>query len=88
MASPPREYISQRRLAVELRYRIDVAMRAEERYAAGGDPGPGNVAPVSVSLGRVRELTVDHPQGMLSRHVQHNLGPARMQWLREKGLIE
>lgn len=79
--------MSQRKLAMELRYRIDVAIDAEER-ASFTDPGPGYVVPVGPTLERVRELVIDHPQGMLSKHVRHNLGPARLQWLREKGLIE
>lgn len=77
------EPLPQRLLAAELRYRIDVAMRAE-----GVAPGNASVTPIGPSLGRVRELADKHPKGLRSQHVRHNLGAARLGWLKTKGIIE
>jgi hypothetical protein len=79
----PAEPMAQRLLAVELRYRIDVAMQAEAAVAAG----TREVAP-NQYLDNVRELVERHPRGLRSAHIQHNLGPARLGWLKEKGMIE
>ena len=72
------EPMSQRMLAIELRYRIDVARQAENRA----------IAPTDHSIARVKELIDEHPQGVQSQHVRHNLGPMRLIWLKTKGLIE
>lgn len=39
------------------------------------------------SVEAVRLLFDENPWGVRSRHVAHNLGKTRMQWLREKGFI-
>jgi len=71
------EPFGQRMLAIELRYRIDVARNAENRP----------IAPVEPHVQAVRELVDKHPQGIKSAHVRHNLGPTRLAWLKERGLI-
>jgi hypothetical protein len=80
--TPPQERLPQRLLAIRLRYAIDVARQAEAAVELG------NVAPVTTHVQSVRELVEEHPKGMRSAHVHHNLGPGRLDWLREKGMIE
>ena len=65
------EPFPQRRLALELRYAIDIARK---------QPSVTNAA-------KVAELIDSHPHGFLSSHVQHNLGQARVVWLYENGLL-
>lgn len=79
--TPPQERMPQRLLAMELRYRIDIAMRSEIAVKIG------NPAPVSVHIQNVRELVDEHPQGMRSAHVRHNLGPKRLAWLRDRQIV-
>jgi hypothetical protein len=66
--SGPNEPMSQRRLALELRFQIDHARKYPKD------------APRAKQ--RVLKLVEDHPRGMASQHVQHNLGEARSRWLR------
>lgn len=40
-----------------------------------------------VNRERVRRLLFDNPHGAASRHVAHNLGKRRMNWLRKEGLV-
>jgi len=65
------EPLSQRMLALELRTAIDMARRA---------PRPDYID-------RVKSLMEDHPHGSTSRHIEHNLGDARLGWLYENGLL-
>lgn len=58
---------SQRRVALELRYAIDVARRR----------------PTAEAIERVRHLIAAHRTAFESRHVQHNLGLLRQEWLKE-----
>jgi hypothetical protein len=67
-----RETYSQHRLALELRYAVDVA----KKY------------PTEPNVTSVRELIDAHPHGSRSRHVEHNLGQARLEWLYENGLLQ
>jgi hypothetical protein len=67
--SPPNEPMSQRQLALELRFQIDHARKHPKDAAQ--------------SKHRVLQLVETHPRGMASRHVQHNLGEARNLWLRD-----
>lgn len=59
---------SQRRVALELRYAIDLARKS-------GKPTDDE---------RVRNLIEIHASAFRSRHVQYNLGAARLAWLGEK----
>lgn len=61
----------QRRVALELRYAIDLARRS-------GKPTDEE---------RVRHLISAHASAFRSRHVQHNLGAARLAWLGEKEMV-
>lgn len=63
--------LPQRRLALELRYAIDVERKK----------------PTNASFQRVRSIIEAHPRGVTSRHVEHNLGVARMEWLRRNNLL-
>ena len=67
----PVERLSQKQLALELRYAIDTARRI----------------PRSDYIATVRTLMEEHPYGTTSRHVEHNLGDARLEWLYENGLL-
>lgn len=66
-----KEPLSQRRLALELRTAIDVAIRL----------------PRQDHIDKVKALMEDHPHGSTSRHIEHNLGDARLYWLYENGLL-
>lgn len=63
--------LSQRVLALELRYAIDVA----------------RVKPTANAFGRVKALIEANPHGAASRHVEYNLGVARMEWMRRNKLL-
>lgn len=69
---PPTGELPQRQLALELRYAIDVA---RER-------------PSGAAFDRVKALVDRHPHGMTSRHVEHNLGLTRNEWLRRNELLK
>jgi len=60
---PGGEELSQRALALDLRYYIDLRQAAT-----------------------VRRLVTDNPVNFASRHVQHNLGQARLKWLAAEGI--
>lgn len=66
-----REPYPQRILALELRAAIDIARQR----------------PQAPHVEKVRELIGDHPHGIQSRHVEHNLGEQRLYWLYENGLL-
>lgn len=42
----------------------------------------------TIARDRVRYLLRNHPHGAASRHVAHNLGKRRMDWLRKEGLVD
>lgn len=61
--------MSQRELALALRYHIDMAqIRGAQHHDI------------------VRSLLAANPTAFRSRHVQHNLGIARLRWLATEGL--
>lgn len=63
--TPPPGELTQRRLALELRYAIDVARKADS----------------DASYDRVRKLIRGNPVNVRSRHVEYNLGVERVAWL-------
>lgn len=69
--NPPKGEMPQRRLALELRYAIDVEIKH----------------PTSVNFEKVRQLVTQNRYGVTTRHVEHNLGVARMEWLRRNNLL-
>lgn len=70
------EFYSQRRLALELRYAIDMARQAQHRgWAWNGHRQ------------RLIQVIADHPEGMASRHVLHNLGSDRIDWLAREDIF-
>jgi hypothetical protein len=60
--------LPQRRLALELRYAIDIARRVNSE----------------ASYARVKELIAGNPHNVRSRHVEHNLGVGRIDWLKKR----
>lgn len=70
MARTPIESMSQPELLLRLRAAIDTA----SHY-----PSPQNVE-VAV------RLALEHPRGMRSSHVSHNLGARRWEWLAANGV--
>jgi hypothetical protein len=70
--SPPPGELPQRVLALELRYAIDV-----ERKRA-----------TAAHFNKVARLIEDNPYGFASRHVRHNLGTERTDWLKRVGLMK
>jgi hypothetical protein len=71
------EPFTQRRLSIELRYGIDLTRLSQRRgwrYVGLRDG--------------VIKLIEAHPQGMKSRHVLHNLGKERLEWLRKEGIFD
>ena len=71
MARTPIESMSQPELLLRLRAAIDTATHY---------PSPQNVE-VAV------RLAVEHPRGMRSSHVSHNLGARRWEWLARNGVV-
>lgn len=63
--------LSQRRLALELRYAIDLERKQ----------------PTAAHFAKVRQLVEQNPVNVASRHVNHNLGVGRLDWLRRVGLL-
>ena len=65
---PPPGELSQRQLALALRYAIDVARQK----------------PSDRSRKKVKELIEGSPTNVRSKHVEHNLGSERIEWLRKR----
>jgi len=70
MVTRPKETLSQQRFALDLRFRIDTAVKY---------PSQRNRAE-AVALARAQ------PIALASRHVQHNLGEKRLSWLKTHGV--
>lgn len=70
--------VSQRHLALELRYQID-------SYRNLADDVPTMIR--RNARRRVSRLIRDNPRGVRSSHVRHNLGEGRLAWLAEAGLV-
>lgn len=70
MPDRPDEAVGQRRFAMDLRFRIDTAITY---------PSPRN-REEAIALAR------SQPATLASRHVQHNLGSRRLDWLRTHGV--
>lgn len=70
MAGKPYESLPQQELLYRLRAAIDTAVQY---------PSPKNVE-------RAVRLAVEHPRGMRSSHVSHNLGVRRWEWLAANGV--
>ena len=60
--------LPQQVLALELRYAIDIARRVNSE----------------ASYARVKKLIEDNPHNVRSRHVEHNLGVGRIEWLKKR----
>jgi hypothetical protein len=67
--------LGQHSLAVRLRTSIDLACRTNV---------PNYV--ISSATRRARQLALDNPRNLQSKHVRHNIGARRWQWLEERGL--
>lgn len=63
--------LSQRRVALELRAAIDIARQR----------------PTSATINEVEAIVRENSRAVGSRHVEHNLGQARLDWLYENGLL-
>jgi len=70
--------LSQRRLALELRFQIDSC-----RNMAFNSP----VSTRQQARQRVRRLIRENPHNFRSAHVRHNLGEARLAWLSDNQLV-
>jgi hypothetical protein len=68
---PPEGEMPQRQLALELRYAIDVEM----------------LHPTAAGFARVQALIEANPYGVTTRHVEHNLGATRLDFLHRNGLL-
>lgn len=66
--TPPAGELPQRQLALELRYAIDVAKQVNTER----------------SYAKVKELIKGNPTNVRARHIEHNLGVARIAWLKER----
>lgn len=66
--TPPPGELPQRQLALELRYAIDVAQKTNSEPA----------------YAKVAKLIASNPTNAKARHVAHNLGRRRLEWLAER----
>jgi len=70
MSKTPIESMPQTELLHRLRAAIDIAIKA----------------PSKVNIDKALALAIDHPRGMRSSHVSHNLGVRRWEWLGKRGV--
>lgn len=67
---PRTDPMTQRELALALRYQIDQAdQRGSQQH-----------------VDEIKRLLAQNPNAFASRHVQHNLGKQRLAWLEHQGL--
>lgn len=62
--------VTQRELALALRYHIDQAQTRGIQH-----------------VDEIKRLLAQNPNAFASRHVQHNLGKQRLDWLVQQGLV-